>query len=248
MDAKDNVEDGFDEVASLDEQIDVAATALPTDADGRVPKGLLIRMSRPDKSHGKHGIVFTVEEGGKREAVLFAHQQSNAIYSASKQEIVFHRGFTDGEPVGHANFHHWIADQSKSIIVQNAAGEQTDVRRKTMSSTHNFEANGRRLYWQRARGDSNLSKLTRPHLECVDDDDSVYAFYSQEHRYFSSGKVEKTMGEVEIRKEGLTMVEVETMLMAMTAVWVKRGKRMIQGSQAGIAGGLVTSLSYIIGG
>lgn len=56
------------------------------------------------------------------------------------------------------------------------------------------------------------------------------------------------MGELEIRKEGLSVVEVETLMMTLTAVWVKYGKRVIQGSQAGWGGGLGAAVLYVIGG
>lgn len=69
---QENVEDGFDEVSSLDERIHDGPAGLPTTSDGTVPAGLMLRMSRPDKSHEKRGIVFTVEDGEERTAVLFA--------------------------------------------------------------------------------------------------------------------------------------------------------------------------------
>lgn len=150
--------------------------------------------------------------------------------------------------MGHANFHHWIKDQSKAVVVQNAAGQETDVLRKGLSLTHAFEVNGRKMYWRSTSGESKASKIFRPHLECVDDDGVVLAFYNQQHRCFRPGAVEKTMGELEIKKDGLEVEEVETMMMTLTVVWIKTGRRVMQGSQAGVAGGLVTALAYTIGG
>lgn len=117
-----------------------------------------------------------------------------------------------------------------------------------MSWTHSFEAGDRKLNWQRMSGDTKTSKITRPHLECVDDDGTSYAYYTQQHRSFCHGAKVKNMGELEIRKEGLSVEEVETMLMTLTAVWVKLGKRTIQGSQAGWGGGLGAAIMYTVGG
>lgn len=187
MDSKDELQDGFDEVASLDEGIEESQAGLPTDSGGFVPAGLMMRMSRPDKSHEKRGIVFTVEDGNddkKRKAVMFAHQRGGFIAGSSKQEILFLRGFLDGKQVGFANFHHWIKDQSRSIIVQNALGQETDLRRSNVTWTHTFEVGERKLKWQRESGETKTSKLTKPHLSCIDEQGEVYAFYTQQRRRF----------------------------------------------------------------
>lgn len=55
------------------------------------------------------------------------------------------------------------------------------------------------------------------------------------------------MGELEIRKNWSECYEAEIMLMTMTVVWVQRGKRQIQASQAGIAAGLGTAVMYAVG-
>lgn len=250
MSTEEEKQDAFEEVASLGDGVDASAT-IPTDEAGHVPSGLVIQMGRPPSSHAKRGLLFTVDKAGERNAVLFAHQHKSAlaIYSSSKEEIVFERGFPDGDQVGSANFHHWIVDQSKSILVRNAAGQQTDVRRKALGThTHSFEANGKKFYWQRAGGESKASKALKPNLECVDDTGSTVAFYSQQRRWLCNGGWEKTVGELEIRKGGLQQDEVETMLMTLTVVWCKYTKRLMQASQAGNIGGLVTVLAYTIGG
>merc|ERR1711879_1096778 len=142
----------------------------------------------------------------------------------------------------------WIADQSKSIIVKNADGDETDVKRTSFGGPHGFEVKHQKLFWQTSKGESRVSKVTKPHLECVDDKGEVWAYYTQQRRCFSSSDKEKTMGELEIRKEGMSLVEAETMIMAMVVVWVKRGKRQMQGSLAGIGGGLVTTSMYVVQG
>lgn len=48
------------------------ASGIPSGMDGCVKAGLIIRMSRPDISYGKREFSFTVEEGGRRKAILFA--------------------------------------------------------------------------------------------------------------------------------------------------------------------------------
>lgn len=53
MTDQEHIDDGFDEVSSLDERIEDGPAGLPTTSDGTVPAGLVIRMSRPDKLHEK---------------------------------------------------------------------------------------------------------------------------------------------------------------------------------------------------
>lgn len=72
------LQEGFDEVALLDEGTEESQAGLPANSDSLIPASLVMRVSRPDKGHERREIVFTTEDGNdpeKRQAVMFAHQQ-----------------------------------------------------------------------------------------------------------------------------------------------------------------------------
>jgi len=249
-DKKDQFDDYMDE---LDSDSEVAEhpiiNGLPTDSNGDVPLGLTIRIRRTPKGQNPRGLIFTAEgeaHTGPPQQVLFAEPR-NWVSSSSREEVVFFRGTkTDGEtPLGGVNFHHWLTDQSKAVIVTDSSGNEMDMRRTgPVTTEHGFVRGDKRFFWRRSREAGGIFKY---HFECVDEADTQYAHYMSEKRICSTGP-DRTVGRFEVRKAGLKPELVESLLMTELALYVKLQKRVIQGSQAGSLGGLVTAALYVVGG
>ncbi|KAI7345464.1 hypothetical protein KC320_g8311 [Hortaea werneckii] len=250
-DKKDQFDDYMDELDSDSEvQEHPIINGLPTDDNGDVPLGLTIRIRRTPKGQNPRGLIFTAEEGsahaGPPQQVMFAEPR-NWVSSSSREEVVFFRGTkTDGEtPLGGVNFHHWLTDQSKAVIVTDSSGNEMDMRRTgPVTNEHGFVRGDKRFFWRRSRESGGIFKY---HFECVDESDTQYAHYMSERRICSTGP-DKTIGRFEVRKAGLKPELVESLLMTELALYVKLQKRVIQGSQAGNLGGLVAAALYVVGG
>ncbi|KAI6876107.1 hypothetical protein KC318_g18194 [Hortaea werneckii] len=177
---------------------------------------------------------------------MFAEPR-NWVSSSSREEVVFFRGSkTEGEtPLGGVNFHHWLTDQSKAVIVTDSGGNEMDMRRTgPVTNEHGFVRGDKRFFWRRSRESGGIFKY---HFECVDEADTQYAHYMSERRICSTGP-DRTVGRFEVRKAGLKPELVESLLMTELALYVKLQKRVIQGSQAGNLGGLVAAALYVVGG
>lgn len=218
-------------------------------------QGKIFTMGRLPKTQEekRRGLIFMETQEAGRRPVLFARKQGHSIANSKNEEVVFERGGPGGDPAGYINFHHWLLDRDKSIIVASSNGQQTNLKRSRLLLKHAFELNGRKLFWRRSGGGEGSGfskKITRPHLECVDENDEVVALFTQKKMkcFGSSGEEEKLGGELEIKEDGLDASYIEFLLMTFTAVYVKLQKRLMQASQAGWAGGLPTAVGYIIAG
>ena len=263
-DANDD-SDGLESVASINnDKVDQGpmkfAQSFPTDASGCVMEGLVLEMSRylGKEPTSERGMIFTMATNSGLREVLFAKSEAWRA-KGSREEVVVQRGLTGLDNlhpvvVGGINFHHWLFDQSKSIVIQHSDyfGDEINLRRQGLSWTHAFEIDGRKFVWQREKesnetGDNSSGKFwRRQNLQCVDEEGNVYATYARERGLCCSRG--RQIGRFEVVMSGLSGNFVETLVMTLVAIYVKMQKRMIQASQAGYAGGLVAALLYIIGG
>ncbi|KAK5164738.1 uncharacterized protein LTR77_009401 [Saxophila tyrrhenica] len=237
----------LESVGSLDEA-DSTKHELPVNAAGDVPKGLVFLLHRARKGKDGQqasGLAFSCEKDGERQQILFAQSQG-WIAKASREEIVFKQGNSQGSVVGSVNFHHWLVDQSKAVVVEDSQGNEWNLKRTGLGSSHSFERDGKKLFWRRAHGAGEGRSKTKRHLECVDENETVYAFYDR-GKCFSAGP-DREVGRLEVRVEGLSLEFASILLMTLAAMYVKLQKRIVQGSQAGWGGGLGAAVLYIVGG
>lgn len=252
----DSFDEGFDDVASLDEEPSIHQQKLPTDESGHIPQGTVLLMSRAKRDSEHRGLMFATMPSSEAyvetlpvHEVMFARQLSS-IASGKRHEVIFERGGPGGPQAGSLNFHHWLVDQSSSITVH--VGEEVPFKLdRGISGPHKFEYGGKSYAWQKTKGDEPTmgSKICRPHLECTDDEGTLYASYKhQSHSLCWRGGKEKALGIFEVKADGLESSLVEALLISMVAVWIKNQKRMLQGSQAGVAGGLGAAIAYTVMG
>lgn len=215
---------------------------LPTDPNGHVPDGLTIRVRRTAKHKDHRGIAFCTQDGplGAMKQVMIA-EPTGWTTSGSREELVFTRGAPpSGSHIGMVDFHNWLDDQHKHIVVKDIKGIPMELTRLGMGSTHEIQIGGKQFIWQRSRGHGHDRSFGKSSLECIDAKDKVYAFYTSDSHKGDAGQ-ERRVGRLEIKAEGLSVELVETLLMNFVAVFVKLQKRVQQGS-------MLTGVLHGIGG
>lgn len=258
-------EDVFNTVDDTNDEISnpyhtSAFHSLPLDGDGSVKDGLVLEMSRCSfkEPHAQRGFMFVLGEGNDPVPTLFAKSEA-WMSKASREELVFQRGLSGPDSatpakVGTVNFHHWLVDQSRAVIVEHEgySGGEIDLRRSGLTSTHKFSFRDQNLSWSmtsESLEEPSPSRMSlRKHLQCQDEDGNILASYTRERSCFSSRSKDQFVGRFHVRHPGLDPVLVEVMIMTFVALHVKLQKRKVQGSQAGVAGGLGTAVSYAVGG
>ena len=256
----------------------LSSSCLPANSDGKVPSNLSILVSRTHKGASPRGFTFSLstsysaiddstvelQDLGNQQQVaqiLFASIE-NWISKDSRNEITFIRSMNDtGPEIGNINFHHWIVDQSRDVIITLPSGFTTNVRRENVTQSHRFELpeiSGKsvgevtkKLYWRRTRGVEGTAdehrSWWRQNLKCVDEHEKLYASYTRT-KGRSTNASEKRVGRLNLHSEKLTVLQVEFLVMTFLAVYIKLRKRLIQGSHAGYAGGVFTPGLYAVGG
>jgi hypothetical protein len=174
--------------------------SIPVNADGMVPSGLSIYISRRGKAQEPRGFVFSIDrnhdltegfdsaaskKGGASigdskdkdnsnnnqpveiQEVMFGSAET-CIAKGSRNEITFLRSSSSPTPadinndtklnaptspeIGSINFHHWILDRSRNVIVTNSTGFATNLRRSAACGPHHFTLpSSTELYWQETR-------------------------------------------------------------------------------------------------
>ncbi|KAK5125930.1 hypothetical protein LTR85_011285 [Meristemomyces frigidus] len=253
IDESGNVDDFDPLVESLEPISDsehfTTEPGLPVDARGNVPEGLAIRVQRTAKHTKPRGLVFSVQaDGGVAKQVMFAEPHGWTT-AGSQQTLVFERGGpSTGPTVGSVNFHAWLADQRKGDVeIHEAQGDRMHLKATGMSATHHFEMHGKTYIWRRTHGTGEDKTFWKSHLECVNEAEQVYAFYTGDKHKADSGH-EITVGRFEIKAADLRPEFVEVLLMTFVAMFVKLQKRMLEESHSGIAGKLASKALYSIGG
>lgn len=240
-----------------DSEVHPIQPSLPTDECGEVPQGLTIRIRRSAKGQEPRGLIFTAEEGpatgtetgesaSAARQIMFAEPR-NWVSNASREEVIFYRGGKrDGPAIGSVNFHHWLVDQSKAVIIKDDRGNEMDLRRTTaFKNQHGFVLGDQRYVWRRSKEAGGAFKF---HFECVDEQERQLAHYMSEMRAPCRPGPDKRVGRFEVRQAGLRPEVVEALLMTQFALYVKMQKRVLQMSQAGNMGGLMAAVLYVVGG
>lgn len=254
IDESGNV-DGLDPlVASLETLPDTEHFAiepgLPFNRDGNVPRGLTIQVRRTDKQCKSRGLVFSTQQDDSEVAKQIMFAEPHGWTSAGDQQtLVFEHGAAStGPTVGSVNFHPWLTDHRKGDVeIHDALGDRIHLMAAGMSATHNFELHGKTYTWRRTHGKGGEKTFWKSHLECVDEAEQVYAFYTGDRHETASGQ-ESTVGRFEVTAADLRPEFVEVLLMTFMAMFVKLQKRMLEESRLGSVGRLASKALYSIGG